>query len=75
MDATDLANRLAELSSQLAEVVARLSRIEQAVDHEAGALREALQHERDSRRALADQTTWLIEALGDARRRLDRQTD
>ena len=49
----------------------RLSRIEQALP-EIESLRSALQHERDSREALADQTTWLIENLGEARMQLRR---
>jgi hypothetical protein len=52
----------------------RLSRIEQALP-DIEALRSALQHERDSRASLADQTAWLIESLGEARLELRRVRD
>lgn len=58
---------LSHLMQRLDSIDQRLSRIEQRLE-EVDTLREALQHERDSRGALAEQTTWLIETLGEARK-------
>ncbi|MGA0867524.1 MAG: hypothetical protein ACO4CT_04780 [Planctomycetota bacterium] len=52
----------------------RLERIE-ALLSEVETLRSALQHERDSRAALADQTAWLIESLGETRLELRRERE
>lgn len=69
MDVADLARRLDRLDARLDDVVARLDRVTGALD-EAERLRESLRYERDARRALADQTTWLIEVLGETRKEL-----
>lgn len=56
-----------DIPSRLDAIEARLSRIEQAIGDSAR-LREQLQHEIESRRALAEQTAYLLEKLGEARR-------
>lgn len=56
-----------DIPSRLDAIEARLSRIEQAIGDTAR-LREQLQHEIESRRALAEQTAYLLEKLGEARR-------
>ena len=60
MDQADLARRLDAIDARLERIETDLAGAER--------LREALQHERDSRRALAEQTSWLIEVLGEARK-------
>ena len=52
---------------RLAAIESRLLRLEAALA-EADRLREALEHERESRRQLAEQAAYLLEQLGDARR-------
>lgn len=56
-----------DIPSRLDAIEARLSRIEQAIGDSAR-LREQLQHEIESRKALAEQTAYLLEKLGEARR-------
>ncbi|MCC6783341.1 MAG: hypothetical protein IT457_10915 [Planctomycetes bacterium] len=58
-----------ELVRRLDELAARLDRIETALLRE-GDLRERLAHEERARRELADQASWLIEFLGEARQEI-----
>lgn len=66
MDLADLARSIEALDARLARLEERLGpRLD-----EADRLRDALQHERDSRHALAEQARWLIEMLGETRKEL-----
>ena len=55
------------IHERLAAIESRLAGIERGLA-EAGQLRQALQHEIDSRRQLAEQAAYLLEQLGEARR-------
>jgi len=67
MEPTDLAQRLDAILARLDAIDARLDALE-GVTAEAADLRARLAHETESRAALAEQTSWLIEVLGDARK-------
>ncbi len=69
MDDPELLRRFAALESRLDAMVQRLDQLGSLVS-EAASLRAQLAHEIDSRRALADQTRWLIEVLGEARKQV-----
>lgn len=72
MEQAELAHRLDALAARLEEIGSRLDRIEGTLAADVGALREKLDYERESRKALAEQTSWLIEVLGDARKEVRR---
>jgi septal ring factor EnvC (AmiA/AmiB activator) len=59
----------ADLTRRLDAIDARLERLDRSLA-EADRLREALDHERQSRRELAEQAQWLVETLGETRREL-----
>ena len=55
------------IHERLAAIESRLAGIERGLA-ESSQLRQALQHEIDSRRQLAEQAAYLLEQLGEARR-------
>ena len=69
MEDAELLRVLTALDGRLEVMAARLAALER-IAGEATELRARLEHEIASRLALAEQTAWLIEVLGEARKQV-----